>query len=532
MGLENTKASFTIEVNQTGTGATEATNQLAALNAQANTLSQSFTSLNNTNFTFATATTQATREVKAHTEAMHGAAAAHHAVKLAVKEAATLAFPQFAFAAHTAKIAVEGLSAVIVGSVATAGLMVTSMAALGAAIVSAYDGVQMVRARFKEGETGADLAKSMEDNIVRLQEQNNKYLAEGKITVDTFKAINKALIITIPAEAESSWSADSLKKFEEELGHVADRIKQVKEVLEKSKTTTAQEDIAQFNRTQALADANIKLHFDAIPKKDQEVNLQMLLNKELELHNKLLVDGKITEREYLALNSESQTKEIQGLAQVKQQLTEIQSLGQHVAENFASGFASAFVAFASGTKSAKDAFREFASQMLKQTAEMMLQMAIMRALFGAAGASTGTGGLIGGLINSAPKGAAEGGMFPKMMASGGMAGVSSVSQATYFPKFNVVAGEAGREMMTVLAQPRMMSLGGMQAMVGSAQGNQLAITNASDLANRGGVDIRVTLSPELKAEIISDSVKGARVTVANDMRSDTPISRGVKGLTG
>ena len=128
--------------------------------------------------------------------------------------------------------------------------------------------------------------------------------------------------------------------------------------------------------------------------------------------------------------------------------------------------------------------------------------------------------------------AANGGMFPQFAANG-LAGVSSVSSPTYFPKFNVVAGEAGREMMTVLARPRMMEVGGMQAVVGSAQGRQLAITSANDLARGGAggsVDIRVTLGPELRAEIVNESVQGARVTVANDMRQDTPISRGVKGL--
>jgi hypothetical protein len=126
-------------------------------------------------------------------------------------------------------------------------------------------------------------------------------------------------------------------------------------------------------------------------------------------------------------------------------------------------------------------------------------------------------------------------MFPRYMAAGGMQGVSSVSQATYFPKFNVVAGEAGREMLTVLARPRMMEIGGMQAVVGSAQGNRLAITSAEALAQNGGggglAEIRVTMEQGLKGEIIQNSIKGAQVQVANDMRQDTPISRGVKGLT-
>ena len=60
--------------------------------------------------------------------------------------------------------------------------------------------------------------------------------------------------------------------------------------------------------------------------------------------------------------------------------------------------------------------------------------------------------------------------LPKMdsiTAASGVAGVSELTGPTYFPRFNVLAGEAGREMMTVLARPRTLSIGGANAIIGS-----------------------------------------------------------------
>lgn len=233
--------------------------------------------------------------------------------------------------------------------------------------------------------------------------------------------------------------------------------------------------------------------------------------------------GLISSGDFDALEKERQIDRMNSLAEVKNQMTELQQLGEQTTRMFASGFSQAFVDFASGAKSAKEAFADFARSFLSSVAQMIMEQLVLNAISGIFG---------GG--KTPVKVAAVGGFFPQMMAAGGMAGIASVSSPTYFPRFNVVAGEAGREMMTVLARPRMMEIGGMQAVVGSAQGNQLAITSASDLAGRGGggvVDIRVTLGPELRAEIVQQSVKGAVVQVAQDMRQDTPISRGVKGLT-
>jgi hypothetical protein len=81
-----------------------------------------------------------------------------------------------------------------------------------------------------------------------------------------------------------------------------------------------------------------------------------------------------------------------------------------------------------------------------------------------------------------------------------------------------------------------MEIGGMAAQVGYADGKRLAITSADALEQRGGggggmIHIRIDHTPETQAQIVSNSVQQARVQVAQDLRSDTPISRNVKGLT-
>lgn len=256
--------------------------------------------------------------------------------------------------------------------------------------------------------------------------------------------------------------------------------------------------------------------------KQQQIDLiQSRDRQRREAYDKLFNEGFITSDQKSDAYKESDIDRRNALAETKAQLTDIQRLGEQTTHMFAGGFSQAFVDFASGAKSAKEAFGDFARSFLSQIAQMIMEQIILNAI----------SGIMGGA-----KAAAQGGMFPRMMASGGMAGVAAVSSPTYFPRFNVVAGEAGKEMLTVLARPRMMEVGGMQAIVGSAQGNRLAITSADGLAQSGGgaaggtIVIQVQGTPDFEARVVSNSVRGAQVQVANDMRADTPISRGVKGL--
>ena len=296
-------------------------------------------------------------------------------------------------------------------------------------------------------------------------------------------------------------------------------------MTEAQKAADARRRLGMIDRDRAVADSVAALEnpndlSTSSKKEDARNTAWRRYSEDLKNYNQLLKEGMITQEQSDDLSAQSAIAQNERLLQIKSSFTEMQQMGQRVVLEFASGFSNAFVSFLDGTKSAKEAFSDFARSFLSDIARMIMQQLILNAI-----KSTGWGKALF---------SAEGGMYPRMMAAGGMQGVVDVSSPTYFPKFNVLAGEAGREMMTVLARPRMMEVGGMQAVVGSAQGQQLAITSADQLAERRGggvVDIRVTLGPELRAEIVNQSIEGARVTVAQDMRQDTPISRGVKGLT-
>ena len=79
----------------------------------------------------------------------------------------------------------------------------------------------------------------------------------------------------------------------------------------------------------------------------------------------------------------------------------------------------------------------------------------------------------------------------------------------------------------------MMEIGGIQAAVGNAGRNQLALTNAADLqrARPGPVEINITLDPGLRAEITNDASQAAVIRVNTNLKQDTDTSRAVKALT-
>jgi len=205
-------------------------------------------------------------------------------------------------------------------------------------------------------------------------------------------------------------------------------------------------------------------------------------------------------------------------------------VAQFSAQNFSAGFANAFVQFASGTKSAGEAFKGFAASFMQSVAQMIIQMLVLRVVSSFLGLGGGGGG--GGALGPGGNFSAfaRGGFAPKLAANG----IMEVNSPTYFPGFNVLAGEAGREVMAVFAQPRLMSIGGMQAMTGSVQGNRLAMVGADDLARRGGggvggtITIQVVGSRDYEARILDQAVEGASVRMQNDLVTDTPMRRAVK----
>ena len=198
------------------------------------------------------------------------------------------------------------------------------------------------------------------------------------------------------------------------------------------------------------------------------------------------------------------------------------------AERFADGASTAIVGVISGTKKAKEAFKEMAASFLQEVAKMILQQQILN-LVRAIG--KGIGGLFGFADGGQVAAMAHGGMIA---AANGVSGVSTVSSPTYFPKFNVLAGEAGSEVMTVLARPRMMQVGGIQAQVGQAGSHTLAITNANDLAKAAGggerTHIVVELSQGLEARIVEQASNVSVAKVTNQVQRATPLREAVASV--
>jgi hypothetical protein len=212
-------------------------------------------------------------------------------------------------------------------------------------------------------------------------------------------------------------------------------------------------------------------------------------------------------------------------------------MGVGLEHNFEDGIADAMVDFADKTKTAKQAFEDFARSYLENAAKMLAQNA-MRGLFGQNGVNGAGGSGIFGMLFSGSSftGAAKGGIFsPRMMADGGFAAMFSAP--TYFPRFNVVGGEAGTEMLAALAKPTFRSIGGMDAVVGHAGPNRLAITSADDLARRGGggagghIHIQIDHTPETQARIISQAIDGAEVRVTKNMNRNTKLRQSTRGAT-
>src|SRR5262249_21691585 len=129
---------------------------------------------------------------------------------------------------------------------------------------------------------------------------------------------------------------------------------------------------------------------------------------------------------------------------VKLHVMSVKEMEVDAAQTFATGFAQAFTDFASGTKSAGQAFREFAVSFLKSLSQMVIEtevLALVRKIAGISSSTStaGTGGNLSEYSGGFSAGALS--MGGVRFAASGLAGVSSVSRATYFPRFNVIAGE-------------------------------------------------------------------------------------------
>jgi hypothetical protein len=242
---------------------------------------------------------------------------------------------------------------------------------------------------------------------------------------------------------------------------------------------------------------------------DRQQAAKMEYDARVAYYANLYEQGKITEEKLVELNNEALAKKMQ--AEEKAHLQIMRQMEISAAQGFAQGLTSAIQSWADGTKKAGDAFKDFARNFLSQVANMIIQTEILSAVKAVAGLASG------GVV----------------YAAGGLSGVFATNGPTYLPRFNVVAGEAGREMLTVLARPRMMNVGGMEAVVGNAGSNRLAVTNADDLARRGSgagghVTIEIAHSEEAKARIVNQAIEGAEVRIVQKAPLTGPLRQALK----
>jgi hypothetical protein len=241
------------------------------------------------------------------------------------------------------------------------------------------------------------------------------------------------------------------------------------------------------------------------------------------------------------------------------------NIAQFAVTEFSRGMAHAFVSIIQGTQSASEAFKSFAANFLSTIAEMIMQLVIFSMLKKALtpmGLWPWPAG--GGVIAPAK---AAGGLIT---AAGGVAGVEEVNGPTYFPRFNVLAGEAGREMMTVLARPYQPNIPGLHAVIGNVGPNRLAMLPANELIGLarprfaadggyfdyelpssrprkaadvgvfgGGISagvltgtavIEIRPAQGFEARIIDSAIKGAEVKIVYDMQHGSPLSEATKRL--
>ena len=325
-------------------------------------------------------------------------------------------------------------------------------------------------------------------------------------------------------------------------------------VLEKQRRDQARIEIEDFES--ALEIAAIKSTESKLQLAQREYDVRAAF------YRRLLAEGKLTQDEFTAHFRQSvqemSTAQANHIKENKPYTAELiagyKEVGKQIELNFAGGLARTTVQAIGNFKNIGTAFKQFASGFLKQVAEMILQWTILTtirlifhtpAIFGAAE---------GGIFSAAkggvfPRMMASGGVagldvpasrknelvFPRMMASGGVAGAFDLDQATYFPRHNVVAGEAGRETLAVLSRPRAESFGGVQAVSGLAAGNEVSIVGRSGMqalagAASGRVRIEVAMEDGLRSKIINDAAGVSISRVDQRLSEDSRTSRAVRQL--
>ena len=349
---------------------------------------------------------------------------------------------------------------------------------------------------------------------------------EGQ-TFSATKAWNEARQAVLNYKKEGVDTELALKQIDEAYAAVIDRIHQEKiDNLQKedmreveSRSRRIQQEQAEAQQIKSFQDDLLEATLSG-DERESFANLRTFQERMKQIQQLSLAEKIGGQEEIDLINAAGAAYERQD-ENIKSLKNETADFGKVLDQSFqlmASTGAHAFVGLIAGAQGLKASFAD----LLKSIAETIMQVVLLRGLRSVFG------------------GAAEGGVFPAAsggvfaVASGGIAGVGMVSSPTFFPKFNVLAGEAGSEWLTVLSRPRMMEIGGIQAAVGNAGRNQLALTNAADLraaARPGPVEINITLDPGLRAEITNDASQAAVIRVNTNLKQDTDTSRAVKALT-
>jgi hypothetical protein len=574
MSLENTTAKYTITIVKEGTGATAAAQEFRELQAEAQATSAVLQQSAIGSRELATASVVSNTALKDLKVSSKALTASMHELRAVGALIGMQAFPELTMGAMAVSSSLSAVRAMAVATsaplLAVGGAVagVTAMVYAGVAAFDAYKAKQEVsRAHEDLLNQSLEIRKALLTEIAKLQTEGKLSKEKGDAlagilnSTDDAEALNarivqvgKAIRSIVPsADVEralkeidkiiNSMALDTMTGFERERAEAKltyeERKAQLADLAIKAKmspadaaTQASQADewyatkLAQIEGQEQIKKFEEGLTITSLQSSNDRVTIaKNEYDVRVTFYQGLAQVGAITEDQLTEYQNQALVKRLQAVKhEATLHIATIREIEVAAAQDFASGFSNAFVDFVSGTKSAADAFREFAVGFLKQVSEMIIQMEVLKLIKSVAGSYFSEGGVAL---------SAAGGIYPRFAAAG-LTGVSSVSSATYFPNFNVVAGEAGREMLTVLARPRMMDIGGMQAVVGQAgPGNTLAITNAADLANRspganGHLLIEIQHSDEAKAKIISSSIEGATVRVTQLARQSSPLRSAIK----
>ena len=586
MALENTIAKYEIQILRTGDGATVAIKDLQSVAAAATQANSAFAGS-------AAPIAAGANSLKNLGTAAAASKVAMAELRSVAMLVGMQTAPQLTSGVMVASSTLSALRLAATASGASLGPLAVILAGVAATVYSATQAWGAYKAKMAEAASESDLINQQLDLRKRLLEQVKQLATAGNITEEQRSSYNSQLMFptgnisrqaseisriaselraAIPPEwmeriktvtdqmIANTLDGFSKERFEANMAY-RERLKQLEDIAQKSKLP---DEMYRKSKENAAEEVRLRVQLIDAREKEKQLQEQQRLENEAQIEDQRIVAQQIREFEDSLTIKALQSKEsrvdiarseyearveyfeelydqyaisedeltnhlnqarIQRL-QAEQKFNEkmtlhvmsMQEMQLSAAQSFASGFSQAFVDFASGSKSAEEAFKQFASSFMQEVSRMIIQMMVLKALRSVFFAD-------GGISMS---GLAAGGV---RFAASGLAGVSSVSSATYFPRFNVVAGEAGREMLTVLARPRKMEIGGMEAVVGNAGRNTLAITNAADLAGRpagGRIEINVNMEPGLRGEIIDQSVQGAEIRIVQRARQHSSVRNAIK----